>query len=172
MYWMGPATDQGAHHVADLADGGVQGHRVHHVFAGYEVGREREPGGHLHRHQPAQDEDNGVNVPHLRQSGQRQDREGEGDDRVAEYAKDQEQLAVNAVGEYPAHEGEEQVGNAKEADRQPQRSLGAGEVQDQVADTEELDPLAEGLDPDIQKEPPEIPVAQSGKRAQPTRGGD
>ena len=150
----------------------MQGHRVHHVFAGNQVGGQGESGRHLNRHQTAQDEHNGVHVPDLGQPGQRQESQGQGHYGVAQDAADQEQLPVNPVGEYPAHEGEDQVGNTEEADRQTQRGFLPAEVNDQEADAQELDALTEGLHPDIHKEPPEVPVAKSRERAQPSGGSD
>ena len=168
----GPATDQRAQHIAYLPDGRVQGHRVHHVFPWHQVGGQGEPGRHLDRHQAAQDEHNGVHVPDLGQAGQRQKSQGQRHDSVAQDAADQEQLPINPVGQYAAHEGEDQVGDAEKADRQTQRSLLTAEVNDQEADAQELDALAEGLHPDVQKEPPEIPVAKGRECAQPSSGGD
>ena len=84
----GPAADQRANHVPNLPDGGMQRHRVHHVLAGHQVGGEGETGRHLHCHQPAQDENDNVHVPDLRQAGQSEEGQGQGDGGVAQNADD------------------------------------------------------------------------------------
>ena len=55
------------------------------------------------------------------QPGQRQKRQRQGDHRIAQDAKYQEQLAIHPVGQHAAHECEEQVGDPENADRQTQR---------------------------------------------------
>ena len=171
MYWIAHPPTRGPVMLPIWPMGRVQRHRVHHVFAGHQVGGQGEPGRHLHRHQAAQNEHDGIHVPHLRQAGQRQNRQDNRDHRVAQHTGDQEQLPVHPVGQHPADEGKEKVGHPEKAHRQTQRGLLTSEVQDEESDAKELDPLPEGLDPDIQKEPPEVPVAKGGKTRAAVRRG-